>query len=69
MTVRVLLESVFVLHHRPYRNSSLIVEFLSDNMAVLLRWRAALVDQNRVIEVIYNYFRHYWLRGVGSMSS
>lgn len=29
MTVRILLEPIFVLHHRPYRNSSLILEFLS----------------------------------------
>lgn len=29
MTSRVLLEPVFVLHHRPYQNSSLIVDFFS----------------------------------------
>lgn len=29
MTTRVIMEPVFVLHHRPYQNSSLIVEFLS----------------------------------------
>ncbi len=27
MTTRVLLEPVFVLHHRAYQNSSLIVDF------------------------------------------
>lgn len=29
MVTRVLLEPIFVLHHRPYQNSSLIVEFFS----------------------------------------